>query len=63
MMSATDPPETPSLRELRRHVQAEYSPNHPFRLAIEALPDSVRAPEFQAQLRILLPLSRVKGDG
>jgi hypothetical protein len=48
---------------LKDDARAAYGPGHPFRLAVESLPDSVPLPEFLAQLRILLPLSRVKADG
>ena len=48
------------LAELKGDARAGYPPSHPYRLAVEALPDSVSAAEFQAQLRILLPLSRVR---
>ncbi|MFI5418987.1 MAG: hypothetical protein ACHQ2Y_08860 [Candidatus Lutacidiplasmatales archaeon] len=45
---------------MKGDARAGYPPSHPYRLAVEALPDSVPAAEFQAQLRILLPLSRIK---
>jgi hypothetical protein len=50
------------LATLKGDARTAYSPSHPYRLAVEALPDTVSAAEYRAQLRILLPLSRVK-DG
>jgi hypothetical protein len=59
-------PESGGLRErvdlapLKGDARAGYPPHHPYRLAVEALPDHIPADELRAQLRILLPLSRVK---
>lgn len=50
------------LTPLKGDARTGYPPAHPFRLAIEALPDSVTHPEFLAQLRILLPLTRIRED-
>lgn len=50
------------LAPLKGEARAGYPPTHPYRLAVEALPDSVPAAEFLAQLRILLPLSRLRED-
>jgi hypothetical protein len=50
------------LAPLKGDARAGYSPGHPYRLAVEALPDSVPAAEFRAQLRILLPLARIRED-
>jgi hypothetical protein len=49
-----------ALGPLKCDARAGYPPTHPYRLAVEALPDSVPTVEFLAQLRILLPLSKVK---
>ncbi|MCI4321736.1 MAG: hypothetical protein L3K05_05465 [Thermoplasmata archaeon] len=48
---------------LKGDARAGYPPSHPYRLAVEALPDSVPRQAFLAQLRILLPLSRIREDG
>jgi hypothetical protein len=48
------------LAPLKRDARAGYPPAHPYRLAVEALPDSVPPAEFLAQLRVLLPLARIK---
>lgn len=45
---------------LKDDARTRYSAAHPYRLAVEALPDSVTCEEFVAQLRILLPLGRVR---
>ena len=47
---------------LREYARSAYPAGHPFRLAIEALPDHVSGAEFLAQLRILLPLARIRED-
>lgn len=48
------------LGPLKGDARTGYAPGHPYRLAVEALPDSIDRDEFRAQLRILLSLSRVK---
>jgi hypothetical protein len=47
---------------LKRDARVGYPPGHPYRLAVEGLPDVVRAGELVAQLRILLPLSRIREE-
>jgi hypothetical protein len=49
------------LSQLKRHVRARLAANHPLRIAVEALPDSVSRDDFQVHLRILLPLARLEG--
>lgn len=48
------------LRDLKEDARASYPPSHPYRLAVESLPEFVPVGEFQAQLRILLPLARLR---
>lgn len=50
------------LAPLKEDARSGYPPAHPYRLAVEGLPDSVPLDAFLAQLRVLLPLSRVKED-
>jgi hypothetical protein len=49
------------LRELKRHVRGRFAADHPFRIAVEALQDTVSQAEFLVHLRILLPLARLEG--
>ena len=53
-------PKTVDLRPLKGFVRRELEADHPFRKAIESLPDSESLKDFDAQLRILLPLARMK---
>lgn len=48
------------LAPLKDDARARYCAVHPYRLAVEALPDSVTREEFIVQLRILLALARAK---
>jgi hypothetical protein len=48
------------LAPLKGDARAGYPPTHPYRLAVEALPDSVSSAEYLAQLRILIPLARIR---
>jgi hypothetical protein len=48
------------LATLKGDARTGYAPTHPNRVAVESLPDEVSRAEFVAQLRILLPLSRVR---
>lgn len=50
-----------NLTGLKRHVRTKLSTNHPLRIAVEALPDTVSAEDFRVHLRILLPLARLEG--
>jgi hypothetical protein len=50
------------LGPLKEDARSGYEPCHPYRLAVESLPDEVTASDFLAELRILLPLARVRGD-
>lgn len=45
---------------LKDDARANYAPGHPYRLAVETLADTVTSSEFIAQLRILLPLARIR---
>jgi hypothetical protein len=49
------------LTDLKRHVRTRFGTEHPFRIAVEALPDTVSRDEFLVHLRILLPLARLEG--
>ena len=49
------------LTELKRRIRTRLPTDHPFRVAVEALPDHVSAEEFLVHLRILLPLARLEG--
>ena len=53
-------PKTVDLRPLKGFVRRELEADHPFRKAIESLPDSEPLEDFAAQLRILIPLARVE---
>ncbi len=53
-------PDTVDLRPLKEFVRRELAADHPFRKAIEVLPDSEPLEDFDAQLRILIPMARVK---
>ncbi len=56
------PPAPPlNVGMLKKAVRAGYQERHPFRLAVEALPDTMNRPEFRAAMRMLLPLTR-RGD-
>jgi hypothetical protein len=55
-------PERIDLGPLKGDARAGYSPSHPYRLALEALPDSVSRTEYLAHLRILIPLARVREE-
>jgi hypothetical protein len=57
--TAVPPPR--DLSVLKRHVRARLAGDHPFRIAVEALPDSISQDEFLVHLRILLPLARIEG--
>jgi hypothetical protein len=46
---------------LKRHVRSKLAAEHPFRIAVEALPDTISQDEFLVHLRILLPLARLEG--
>jgi hypothetical protein len=50
------------LTPLKTDARAGYPPAHPYRLAVEALPELVPRVEFQTHLRLLLPLSRVREE-
>ena len=52
--------DTVDLRPLKEFVRRELATGHPFRKAIEVLPDSEPLEDFDAQLRVLLPLARMK---
>lgn len=49
------------LSELKRRVRRSLAAEHPFRIAVEALPDFVSREDFLVHLRILLPLARLEG--
>ena len=49
------------LTGLKRHVRSKLAAEHPFRIAVEALPDKISQAEFLVHLRILLPLARLEG--
>lgn len=49
------------LTVLRKHVRANLPSGHPFRIAVEALPESLRQEEYLLHLRVLLPLARLEG--
>jgi len=59
--SGYDPEAFRNLTGLKRHVRTKLSAGHPFRIAVEALPDAVSQEEFLVHLRILLPLARLEG--
>ena len=46
---------------LKRHVRTRLATDHPLRVAVEALPDTISQDEFLIHLRILLPLARLEG--
>jgi hypothetical protein len=50
------------LSGLKEHARRVYAPGHPYRLAVEALPESVSDEAYVAQLRILIPLARVREE-
>jgi hypothetical protein len=50
------------LAPLKGDARAGYPASHPYRLAVEALPDSVSRDAYLAQLPILLSLARVRED-
>lgn len=49
------------LSVLKARVRTKLATDHPFRLAVEALPDFVSQEDFLVHLRILLPLARLEG--
>ena len=53
-------PKTVDLRPLKGFVRRELEADHPFRKAIEALPNREPLEDFDAQLRILIPVARVE---
>lgn len=48
------------LTRLREHVRARFPADDPFRVAVEALPDSLTREEYLVHLRVLLPLARLR---
>jgi hypothetical protein len=53
-------PGTVDLRPLKEFVRKELEEGHPFRKAVEVLPDAESWEDFAGQLRILFPLARRK---
>ncbi len=51
-------PGTVDLRPLKEFVRKELEEGHPFRKAVEVLPDAESWEDFAGQLRILFPLAR-----
>lgn len=52
--------DTVDLRPHKEFVRKECDEVHPFSKAVELLPDSEPREEFVGQLRILIPLARMK---
>ena len=53
-------PDTVDLRPLKNLVRKDCEAGHPFRVAVAALPDLEPWDDLIAQLRVLLPLTRMK---
>jgi len=57
------PSSVPSVRtgDLKAELSRLFEPTHPMIVAMVQLPETVTRDEYLAQLRLLLPLARIKG--
>ncbi len=51
-----------STSAVKRAAEAEFPLGHPYRLAVERMPESLPFEAYQAWLRVLIPLARIRED-